>query len=231
MITDPPQPPQKQTLPSGTKGTPDRLGQPVADAEAHRDAEEEVYPVRLLAEDVLDRLRRQQPHAANRAAERERRHDARDGARVPVTVGRPDLRQPPRRPVGRGRVGRRAGRDLDQDTVRVEAGQVERERRRRDDLGAPVPVSLPRADLEVRVERAGDLLVDEPGQALAGHPADDLAEEVAEGERVVAGGGPRLPPRRLGGQRGRRALQVVHVVGRRTGCSSRPRRRCGSSGA
>jgi len=131
--------------------------------------------------------------------------------RVAVAVGRADLGQPPAGRVGRGRVGHRAGRDLDQHAVRVEAGQVERERRWRDDLGAPAPVGLPRTDTEVRVKRTGDLLVDEPGEALAVDPADDLAEQMAERERVIAGGGARRPPRRLGGQRRRRALQVVQV--------------------
>ena len=56
------------------------------------------------------------------------------------------------------------------------------------------------ADVEVGAERPGDLLGEERAERPPGDPPDDLADEVALVERVVARRGARLPPRRLGGE-------------------------------
>ncbi len=92
------------------------------------------------------------------------------------------------------------------------AAQVERQRRRRDHVGDPAPVAFGGADLEVGAERSGDLVGDELLQRLAADPADDLADQVPEVERVVARRGARLPPRRLGRHPGGGLLPVVQVL-------------------
>ena len=70
----------------------------------------------------------------------------------------------------------------------------------------------PGADVEVGAERPGDLLGEELADGgAAGDPADDLADEVALGEGVVAGRGAGLPQRRLRGEERGRLLPVVEV--------------------
>ena len=68
-------------------------------------------------------------------------------------------------------------------------------------------------DVEVDAEGAGDLGPDELAEGLAGDPPDDLALEVALRDRVVALGGPGLPPRLLGGEQGGGLVPVVEGVG------------------
>jgi hypothetical protein len=53
--------------------------------------------------------------------------------------------------------------------------------RRRNDLGDPLCVDWSSADLEVRVEWAGDLVGDELLERLAGDPTQDLADQVTMG--------------------------------------------------
>jgi hypothetical protein len=60
-------------------------------------------------------------------------------------------------------------------------------------------------------ERPGDLLGQDLGDPLAGGPADDVAEDVAEAHGVVADLGARLPPQ-LGGGHGRAHLVPVAQV-------------------
>jgi hypothetical protein len=52
-------------------------------------------------------------------------------------------------------------------------------------------------DVEVGAQRPGHVLGEEGGQAAAGDPADDLADQETLRERVVAGLGARLPGRGL----------------------------------
>ena len=77
------------------------------------------------------------------------------------------------------------------------------ERRRRDHVGDAVVVLRAEADVEVGAERPGDLLGEERADRCAGDAADDLADEVALRDRVVAGRGARLPPRLLRGEQRR----------------------------
>ena len=107
---------------------------------------------------------------------------------------------------------RRPGERLDRRAVRAEGRQVERQRRRRDHVRDPAPVALGGADLEVGAERPGDLLGHELLERLAGDPAQHLADQVPEVQRVVAGRGARLPPRRLRREPGGRLVPVVQVL-------------------
>jgi hypothetical protein len=68
-------------------------------------------------------------------------------------------------------------------------------------------------DVEVGAQRPGYLLGEEGAQAVAGDPADDLADQESPGERVVASQGPRLPDGGLRGQPRRGGRPVVEVVG------------------
>ena len=69
-------------------------------------------------------------------------------------------------------------------------------------------------DVEVRPQRAGDLVRDEVAESLAGDAPDHLTDEVAVRHRVIAGRGPRLPPRRLRGEQGGGPVPVVQVLHR-----------------
>ena len=62
---------------------------------------------------------------------------------------------------------RRAGERLDSHRLGVEQGEVDRQRRRRDDVGHPVELARAEADVEVGAERLGDLLGEELAQLLA----------------------------------------------------------------
>ncbi len=64
----------------------------------------------------------------------------------------------------------------------------------------------------------------------AGDPPDDLADEVALRERVVAGRRPRLPPRRLRGEQRRCTSPSRTGPRRRSALPSPTARRCGPSG-
>ena len=68
------------------------------------------------------------------------------------------------------------------------------------------------ADLEIGAERAGDLVAHEVLQRLTGHAAQHLADEMAVVEGVIARRRARLPPRRLGGECGRRLLPVENIL-------------------
>ncbi len=68
------------------------------------------------------------------------------------------------------------------------------------------------ADLEVRAERAGDLVGDEVLQRNPGRAANQLADQEAVVERLIARRRARLPPRRLRGEHRRGLLPVEEVV-------------------
>ena len=104
-----------------------------------------------------------------------------------------------------------AGERLVHGTAVIDAGHVERQRRRRHDRRDPVQSASRGADLEVRPERPGDLLGHEGLQRLAGQPAHELADQVPLVLRVVSRRGTRLPPRRLRGEPAGGQLPVVHV--------------------
>ncbi len=57
----------------------------------------------------------------------------------------------------------------------------------------PVFLGFGQADPQVEAERLGDLPGEELTDGLACDPVNDLAEEVAERQRVVGEGGARLP--------------------------------------
>ena len=79
--------------------------------------------------------------------------------------------------------------------------------------GDPVGEPLRQPDVEVEAQRRGDLVGDEAAEAATGHPPDDLADQEAEGEGVVAVPGARLPERRLGGQPSDHVVPVVEAAG------------------
>ncbi len=88
------------------------------------------------------------------------------------------------------------------------------ERRRRDELCDPSVVVGPRAESEVGVEWARDVVGDEVLQRLPCGAANQLADQKAVIERLITRCGARLPPRRLGGQPRRGLLPVEEVVDR-----------------
>ena len=87
---------------------------------------------------------------------------------------------------------------MSSETWPCHGGRVDR--RRRDHVRDPVVLARREADVEVGIERLGDLAVEELADRLAGDAPDDLADEVALGHGVVARPGAGLPPRRLGGE-------------------------------
>jgi hypothetical protein len=66
--------------------------------------------------------------------------------------------------------------------------------------------------VEVRPERAGDLVGEEPADRAACYPPHDLTNQMAKASGVVARGAARLPPRGLRGQERRRPVPVVDLV-------------------
>jgi hypothetical protein len=60
--------------------------------------------------------------------------------------------------------------------------------------GAAVVFGFGQADVDIDAERFGDLPAQVLAEGAAGHAADDLAEDEAEGDHVIALGGARLPP-------------------------------------
>jgi hypothetical protein len=79
----------------------------------------------------------------------------------------------------------RPGERLDRRVVRSESLEVERQRRRRDHVGDPVPVAFRGTDLEVGPQRPGDLLGDELPERPAADPPDDLPDQVTVVGRVI----------------------------------------------
>jgi hypothetical protein len=65
--------------------------------------------------------------------------------------------------------------------------------------------------VEVRAEGLGDLLPEDGSQGAACDAPDHLAHQIALGQGVVAGRGPGLPERRLGGEQGGDLVPVVEV--------------------
>ncbi len=173
-------------------------------------------PSALHVEDEVDRLLAEQPDAVDLAAAGERGQDACDGSGVAVAVRRTDVRGPPGRGVRGCRRHRRARQGLVGGTGCREGGRIGRRRGRRHDVRDPRPVRFGCACLEVRSQRASDLLGDELPQGPAGDPVHEFPDEVPVVHHVVAGGRARLPPRCLRGHPGRRAGRVVQVLhGRR----------------
>ena len=80
------------------------------------------------------------------------------------------------------------------------------------ELGAPGDLGVGQPDVEIDAEGLGDVGADEGTRCLAGHPPDHLAHEVPEHHGLVARGGPRLPPRLLGGEQAGDAVPVVEVL-------------------
>ena len=70
-------------------------------------------------------------------------------------------------------------------------------------------------DVRVESEWCGHFVGEESANRAAVDPPDDLADEPAVGDGVVAVRRARLPARRLGGQAGAHRLEVVALVDRR----------------
>ena len=66
--------------------------------------------------------------------------------------------------------------------------------------------------MRIEPERRRELFAEERAEAAAVDPADDLANEPAEGDRVVAVDFAGLPERLLGGQQGGHLVPVVPVL-------------------
>ena len=64
-------------------------------------------------------------------------------------------------------------------------------------------------DVEVRAEALRHLFPEKGTEALAAHPPDELAEQVAMGHGLVSAAGARLPPGRLGGEQPGAFVPVV----------------------
>ena len=68
--------------------------------------------------------------------------------------------------------------------------------------------------LVLDAERSSDLVAQRIRERAAGRAPDDLAEQVAEGQSVVAGRGTRFPPRPLVGEERADAVPITEVDGR-----------------
>lgn len=185
----------------------------VAEAPAHRHAEDAVLAGVLLLEGPCAGCRGQEPDSVHRARAGHRRLDEGDRAGVAEAARRGDLGPAPGDAVavpeadpgrsGGGRVlVRRSGdvvlvltvrRDGERDAVVVLGGQ-------------PHP--------EVGAERPGHLVGEERARRPARDPADDLADEEPLRQRVVPGRGPRFPLRGQRGQPGRHRRPVVELLHR-----------------
>src|SRR5208337_4626625 len=172
------------------------------EAEARRERQDAVRPVRLLGAGALDRLRSEQPHAVDLAPERECRVDARERPGVRVSIRRGDLGSPPLALVleaDHGRVreglGEESLRILEDLGDQVEAGTLLRymDRALHEISDAFVELRAA-ADVELNAERIGDRLADHRANAPARDATDHLTDEPAVGERVVTVGGAGLPP-------------------------------------
>ena len=176
-----------------------------------RDAEDEVDAVGLHLEDGVGALGREQAHAAGLAPAGDDGLDGGDRARVALAVGGGDLGAAPPLVVRHRGVERRVEERLEHEVghLTLEVGRVDR--RRRHDVGDEVVLLGGQPDEELRLERLGHLAGEEGADGVPRDAADDLADEVALREGVVARCGAGLPPRRLGGE-GRRALLPVGQV-------------------
>jgi hypothetical protein len=86
------------------------------------------------------------------------------------------------------------------ESVRIRGDVVAADPTRRGDHPSdPVVARLGGADVEVGTERPGDFVGEERSEAAPGDPLDDLAEQIALADRVVARLRARLPPRCLAG--------------------------------
>ncbi len=214
MITEPPQPPQKQILPVGDVGDRVGLRQPVADAEPQRDAR---APGRRRSP-ARGRSGRSSPAtAAGRRPPRRR-------ARSPTRSGRPSGRC-------RGRWRRRCRPAASRacwppsaatgGPVKVLTTGLSRPRAARSNgsggggiTSAIRPQSLSAAPIWKSAPSGPAIsLGHELLQRCAGDPAEHLADQVAEVQRVIAGRGARRPPRRLGREPGGGLLPVVQILG------------------
>ena len=181
--------------------------QAVAHAVAHPYPEIAVQAMELLFQGTLAACRRQQPHPARGATARQHGLHGADRAGVAVSTHGGELGAPP------GWAVRVEG--VDPGVSRL-AGLERRRRSRcwRDHRGDPVVVLGGQTDVEVGVQRPRHLVGEERAQALAGDPTDDLTDQKALGDRVVAGFSARLPAGGLSGQPSRGGLPVVEVVDR-----------------
>ncbi len=132
-------------------------------------------------------------------------------AGVAVPVGGGDLRPAPPSVVGHGSVEGRVGEGPHRDVRRLQRPEVDRGRG--DDQRDPRVLRLGQADVEVGAQGPGHLLGEPAPDGGAGDPADHLTDQEALGHRVIARGGPRLPPRLLGGQHRRAPVPVGQSLG------------------
>ena len=102
--------------------------------------------------------------------------------------------------VSHFRVGAGSGQCLAHWAVFGQGVERYVERWWRDQLGDAVVLVRKGADLEVGLERPGDLVADEVLQRHSGRPPHELADEVPEGQRVISRRHSRRPPRRLAGE-------------------------------
>ena len=124
-------------------------------------------------------------------------HDRLDAGHRPgvaVAVGRTDVGPPPAAVWATDRVRGRAGEGLEHRALEIDLLHVDGERWWRDDVADPRPSSASGSpDGEVGAERPGDLLGEELLERPPDHAADDLADQVALVQGVVARRGARLP--------------------------------------
>ena len=134
-----------------------------------------------------------------------------------MPVGSADVGSPPARGVcelSHVRVRRRRAERLTHRAVFGDYVERYLERRRRREFCDAVVVVGPCADLEVGVERLGDLLAHKLFQRHAGDPSHNLTDEVAEVEHVITRRGARRPPWGMAGQQRGRLLPVIQVFER-----------------
>ncbi len=153
----------------------------------------------------------EKPDAVDLAAGGEGAVDARDRSRGGMPVGGWELRRAPLRGVD-GAVAGDAGRV--QICERGHLGHLRAVHRaahlREEEVGAPRLIRRGQAEVEVRAERAGDLIGEEAPDTAAADAAHQLPDEEAVGVDVVAVGGAGLPPRLLRGELAGHQVPVVH---------------------
>ena len=211
MMTEPPQPPQKQILLVGRSGGLGP-GQPVADAEAQRHAQHQIDPVPLLLEDQLDRGRRQQPDPVDLAAEA-----SADWMRATERALPWPLARRCRRAASRACWPRSAS-TTGPAKVRTRAVVGSSARRSNGSGGGgttvrdPPPVGSPRRRSGSRRPAARRSPRRRTARCCPVMRRITSPTRWPVVERVVAGCGSRLPPGRLGGQPGGGLLPVVDVL-------------------